>query len=336
VSKQFLPFNLDTMSGVHPGTRTPIFQRVRVGDGQAVRWHLLQWYSNPNAAVLTPLAGTGEPLEFAEPDREWIAVALAHQLSARGQTLRTCGTCHWWQPAAGITPDGLRYGTCTIDSAGVESADADSAGAPADWQNSVLAAQSSLALECPHWQARTDHAPDTDADELRHVPRPLPKSAELDPDRLPWWKRIRVRIRNRFKPRREPSGSLDDLVERSGVGAGTEPCMACQGRIANLGAIAVASPDGDKQTYSVWRCRSCFSLFLNDWVDRWERLDSLETEETVYRLSPSEAAALLALIRSAPGAEHPARRHERESLRERLVLFTKHRERLSHQVRQGR
>ena len=125
-------------------------------------------------------------------------------------------------------------------------------------------------------------------------------------------------------------------MERSGVGAGTEPCFACQGRIANLGALAVESTAGDKQTFSVWRCRSCYSLYLSDWSDRWERLENLETEELIYRVAPAEAAELLSLILSVPGGEHPAQRAERSHLRDWLLNFAANRPLLSRQIKQGR
>lgn len=125
-------------------------------------------------------------------------------------------------------------------------------------------------------------------------------------------------------------------MERSGVGAGTEPCFACQGRIANLGALAVASPEGDKQTLSIWRCRSCYTYYLNDWIDRWETTDSLETEETYYRLAPQEALAVLALIDNVEHAEHPARRFERAQQRAWVLNLVGNRAQLSHQVKQGR
>lgn len=63
----------------------------------------------------------------------------------------------------------------------------------------------------------------------------------------------------------------------------------------------MASPEGDKQTYSVWRCRLCYTYYLNDWIDRWERTDSLETEETYYRLAPQEALEILAVIEGVAG-----------------------------------
>jgi hypothetical protein len=134
----------------------------------------------------------------------------------------------------------------------------------------------------------------------------------------------------------DPGDWTARIVERSGVGAGTEPCFACQGRIANLGALAVASPEGDKQTFSVWRCRQCFTYYLNDWVDRWERTDSLETEETYYRLAPHEALEILAVIDDVVDAEHPARRHERDAQRAWMVQYIGSRPPLSHQIKQGR
>ena len=138
-------------------------------------------------------------------------------------------------------------------------------------------------------------------------------------------------------PSSDPLAAWEErLMERSGVGAGTEPCFACQGRLANLGALAVASPEGDKQTYSVWRCRHCYTWYLNDWVDRWERLDSLETEESWYRLSPAEALEVLAVIDNVVHAEHPARRHERGAQRAWMVAFLHSHPLLSHQIRLGR
>jgi hypothetical protein len=126
------------------------------------------------------------------------------------------------------------------------------------------------------------------------------------------------------------------VVERSGVGAGTESCFACQGRIANLGALAVATPEGDRQTFSIWRCRNCYTYYLNDWIDRWERTDSLETEETYYRLAPAEAFEALAVIDGVVHAEHPARRHERDAQRRWMLAYLDRRTPLSHQIKQGR
>ena len=171
---------------------------------------------------------------------------------------------------------------------------------------------------------------------------PIAKRAERESDeRWSWWGRLRRRLAGHAAPpdKAQPSSRAsweERIVERSGVGAGTEPCFACQGRIANLGALAVASPEGDKQTYSVWRCRQCFTYYLNDWIDRWERTDSLETEETYYRLAPQEALEILAVIDGVVDAEHPARRHERDAERVWVQQFIGARPILSHQIKQGR
>ena len=169
-----------------------------------------------------------------------------------------------------------------------------------------------LALPCLHWQPAGDRA---DA-RLRRRRRPLvelapmPKRAERESDER-WTLAGQVRrwlaASETPAARRRRQAWADRVVERSGVGAGTEPCFACQGRIANLGALAVATPEGDKQTFSVWRCRQCYTYYLNDWIDRWERTDNLETEERYYRLSPAEALEVLAVIENVVHAEHPAR-----------------------------
>jgi hypothetical protein len=110
----------------------------------------------------------------------------------------------------------------------------------------------------------------------------------------------------------------------------------CQGRLANLGALAVASPEGDKQTLSVWRCRSCYTTYFNDWIDRWERLENLETEERYFRIAPAEAYAALHVIRSTTGGDHPGRREERRQQRAQMLALVVGKQPLSHQIRQGR
>jgi uncharacterized protein with PIN domain len=167
---------------------------------------------------------------------------------------------------------------------------------------------------------------------------PIRKRAEQESDeRWTLIGQLRRWLRKRdFTPAALAPTWEERVIERSGVGAGTEPCFACQGRIANLGALAVATPEGDKQTFSVWRCRSCYTYYLNDWIDRWERTDSLETEERYYRLSPAEALEVLAVIDNVVHAEHPARRHERNAQRAWILEFIQGRTLLSHQIRQGR
>jgi uncharacterized protein with PIN domain len=178
------------------------------------------------------------------------------------------------------------------------------------------------------------------------APRPMRRAAEEAEIRFSFIQRLWRRFIRRQAARQEEERQLSKrakvidwtavLVERSGVGAGTEPCFACQGRIANLGALTVATAEDDKQTFSVWRCRNCYSLYLNNWVDRWERLDNLETEESYYRVAPDEAFALLTIIHGHVGGEHPGRRHERTTERQFFLDFMADRLPLSHQIRQGR
>jgi hypothetical protein len=66
--------------------------------------------------------------------------------------------------------------------------------------------------------------------------------------------------------------------------------------LINLGALTAETLDGDTQTLSFWRCRTCFTLLLNSWIDRWRRLDTLETEESLYRLAPQEAIQMLGFL----------------------------------------
>jgi hypothetical protein len=225
----------------------------------------------------------------------------------------------------------------------------------------TLTAQSLLALDCSQWMAKSAAGAMETATAEEVSIQPIAKRAEQEDDaRWSWWGRLRRQIGGRMRTaaQAEPQRQVQDqtagtrgkesrgvdaapnwterIVERSGVGAGTEPCFACQGRIANLGALAVASPEGDKQTFSVWRCRQCFTYYLNDWIDRWERTDSLETEETYYRLAPEEALEILAVIDDVVHAEHPARRHERDAQRAWVLGYIGTRPPLSHQIKQGR
>ena len=67
MAEDYRHFNLDTMSGVFPGTRTMVFQRLRLslatGGATAPRWARLQWYTTPAACVLSI------PAELAFPGR---------------------------------------------------------------------------------------------------------------------------------------------------------------------------------------------------------------------------------------------------------------------------
>ncbi|GIV77658.1 MAG: hypothetical protein KatS3mg050_2052 [Litorilinea sp.] len=330
----FQLFNLETMSGVFPGTRTRVFQRVRLyrraGSPRELRWFQLLWYEAPAACLVAEYqpGAPGEPrplLRLAGPPGEELLPRLEAGLAAAGWALHSCGSCVHWRSRGQTVADGLPLGHC-------------------GWRDerlaeepipALLTAQSGLALGCQHWQARDATSSVPLAEENEPLP-PLPKAAELAKEQERFWPRLRAWLTG---ARKQPAGTPAwqvRLVERSGVGAGTEPCFACQGRIANLGALTVGTAEGDKQTFSVWRCRLCHTLYLNDWIDRWERLESLETAETYYRIAPAEALQLLRLIDSVSGGEHPARREERDDYRRQILAFLSRLEPLTHQVKQGR
>jgi hypothetical protein len=327
------PFNLATMSGVYPGTRTQLFHRLRVArvvtaPGKATStWLQLLWYADPALCVLyqtaqgqatLPLAELSEPLQ---PD---FLPRLATSVAATGGALQVCGNCRYWQTTGGTNVDGLPLGRCLW-----------SASAVAEALPIELAQQAQLALACEQWSAGQQQA--GSGHPAASTPAPLPKVAESAEIRLKWWQRIQRAWQRRMGQAVRPGADwAQTLLERSGVGAGTEPCFVCHGRLANLGALAVATPEGDKETFSLWRCRTCFTLYLQDWVDRWERLESLETEERYFRLAPAEAFRILSLINSVVGGEHPGRRSERTLQRNDFLAFLNERTPLSHQIRQGR
>ena len=365
-------FSLATMSGVSPGTRTRIMQRVRSAPltethphGDVQDWLRLLWFAGPDSTdqaeqvqgatclVQTRAKAGGdqwqsEPLlRIVDTDVRRLVALLQAGLAQVDRQAVVCGTCVHWRPTAARQQDGLPLGECRAPCAEAGATDLPPA----------LAGQSALALACPHWQvapqlasipARTTAStmPSVAEPAPEENTAPLPKAAERAKAARSgrWWSRLFTRS----APPAADAGSdstagsapapawAQRLEERSGVGAGTEPCFACQGRLANLGALTVATVDDDKQTYSVWRCRSCRTTYLNSWIDRWERLDNLETDETYYRVTPAEALAILVLIDSVAGGDHPAGRHARGQERSWFEDFTQARNPLSHQIKQGR
>jgi hypothetical protein len=284
----------------------------------------LQWYTDPDAAVLLELHANkpqnAPVLTLADPQQSGFALRLYTELEARELEADACFACHYWQPLRLHTDEQLPAGRCRWHN--TESAVPD-----------ALSTQSSLSLACNHFQ-RNDRPPSLPVGEsspgFQHAR--VPKAAELDPDRLPFWPRLLHRLRGR----KTTVSWTDQIIERSGVGAGTEPCFICKGRLANLGALVVESQEGDKQTLSVWRCRICYTTYFNDWTDRWERLDNLETEEIYYRIAPAEAYTALLQIHNTQGGDHPGRRQDRSRQRTELLALVSGIEPLSHQIRQGR
>ena len=131
----FQLFNLETMSGVFPGTRTMVFQRVRVrpldqddATPAAAQWVRLLWYEEPPACAVELGANL---LRIAEPLNGDFGARLAEALAASGLQYMACGSCAFWQPAAAKTADGLPAGRCTW-SAVVPGAQASSPAPP--WQ----------------------------------------------------------------------------------------------------------------------------------------------------------------------------------------------------------
>lgn len=366
-------FDQETMSGITPGVRTRIFQRVRLravgiragDDSQAdagVVWARLLWHVEdsdaetasedlPTGAIEGALctvhlredegdAWAIEPLlTLANVSADGFLAALCDALFATGWRLQTCGSCRWWQPGPVRQVDGLPVGHCRF--AGDSPV--------ADGTPEALAIQSMLALDCTDWtEAVGDEWPPAESTAVENagsVPPALPKHAEsaatggfLSRLGARFGRRSGVRGDARSDRGPQPSAQSwqEKLVERSGVGAGTEPCFACQGRIANLGSLTVATPEGDKQTYSVWRCRTCYGAYLNSWIDRWERLDNLETDERIYRLAPAKACEFLAVIDGVVDGDHPAGREHRGEQRRWFEAQIEEIDPLSHQIKHGR
>lgn len=333
-------FNLATMSGVHLGSRTQQFYKIHLHEkdetaDDTLRWGVLFQDDKGNEALHRFIEVDGATTIQAEPF--WTSTGPRADILASGLSVRTCGTCTFWtaqrSTACSDAPERAneaalphRVGSCRIRRAGQAIQTADIQGT----QAAALIYQTSLGLDCSHWQRRTDE--DINGAAEKEVPMAdeegRPKAART------WWGRLIDGVRAR--PGRVPAAHPPAVQERSGVGAGTESCLICHGRMANLGALSVSSAEGDKQTFSLWRCRVCLTLFLNDWTDRWERLDTLDTEERYYRLSPAEASHFLQISQQVTGGSHPAGREERVPQQQQIVALLQGLKPLSHQVRQGR
>lgn len=366
-------FNQDTMSGFFPGSRTQVYQRLRLqltGDtperSDSFAWAILAWYREPESCSLiveqSAQAEMSTKIEvpqneqsrvllwLVEPFHDEIHLRLQSELGAKDVALHACGTCANWVQDTTKTVDGLPTGLCQLTSAELQHlsnenrATLRSAGA--------IQKQSCLAMGCEHWTQnetpsarkgvfadKTNAEPSGIQLDKEYADKPNGLGNRQVRDRV--WNHLSDWFRTRFVPRKGSTNHSQELselliAERSGVGAGTEQCFSCQGRIANLGALVVDSPEEDKQTYSVWRCRICYTYYLNEWTDRWERLDNLETEERYYRISAIEAIAVLSITESVAGGDHPHRRNERTVERDWFAQFLANREPLSHQIKHGR
>jgi hypothetical protein len=358
-------FNLDTMSGVYQGSRTSILQRVHLAASQPdatgqseTRWARLLWFNDPPACLLFLQAVADvaqdtvqwepEPLlRLDDPLGDDFLEHLGLALEAEGWSLRTCGTCvHWRQFVGNPNADGVPMGRCDwprvtteknqpgVDQPAPNQPEPDQ---PEPDQPEVsVRFQSGLALTCEHWSNR--NAPP------ERLPAPaasgqdsLPRYAKTSQETPGLFGRFMARLRRATGEPTEEPPRQQPLVEQSGVGAGTEPCFACQGRIANLGAMTGITDEGDKRTFSVWRCRRCHTYYLNEWIDRWERMSNLETVERYFRLAPLEAIQILRWIHDTSGARSESGPSEQARDPFQVVdEFLAGRQPLSTQVKQGR
>lgn len=322
MTDDFQFFNLETMSGVSPGARSIQFERVHLqplDQESPIIWARVLWNEEPRACSLH-LGASGRPdeeplLSLMEPDPLETPAQLDTALHVHGYTLRACATCRHWRPSGELNDDRLPTGQC-------------------GWSGNVeetppalisLITQSGLALDCAHWrEAHGPQSPTLPKTTEATLPRAAVIRKQEEAASSTTWKRFKQRLKRSGKKKKGPT--REPVVEQSGAGAGTEPCLACQGRMANLWSRSVRTQEGDVTTHSIWRCRRCHTLYLNHWVDRWGRLDRLETEESIYRIAPVEAVALLAAI-GGGGSESGAPP---------LIRLISTRPPLSHQVKQGR
>lgn len=359
-SEPFPRFNVGAMSGVFSGTRTERFFRLRLAH-KAENPFALYWYQlliPPEPGVHAPYllaryrpveqrsrgqnspppaeaGGETEAVQFYAPE---LLQSLPAQLDALGYDLHACGTCRFWQQQRRATQIEAATGRCTFTPDRLDENLAQEADAHRD--------QSALALGCIHWRARAQDTPidgqgtgSAEPTDSALDPGALqPSSTETDSAQANTGSGAIARLLSGLFGNRQKKAPADRPLfgERSGVGAGTEACFACQGRLANLGALVVESPEGDPETYSIWRCRECRSIFLNRWFDRWVRTDSLETDETHFRIAPLEAAEGLAIMRATPNADHPQERQLRTEIGAPLRRLAASADQISRTIKLGR
>ena len=205
------------------------------------------------------------------PEANFTAIfhELQAQLAPQGLDITACGACaHWLAPAA---PAG-GAGHCTWKRVGRLTND--------------ICAQTALAAPCQQFTPAGQAAAPSPVTAAPPTPAAQPTPA---PGRTSFWQRWFSR------PAVQTSGDepVERIAERSGKRPGAIPCLACPGRMANLGAQRCRTGEGDERTFSIWRCRTCLAYFLNDWTDKWVRTDSLEVVDIYYRLAPQEALVCL-------------------------------------------
>lgn len=331
-------FNTGTMSGVTPGTQTRRFQRLRLspigasaGEGDDT-WALLAWQGDRieddegQTYALHLRAEAGETwaadpaLVLVDTPAIDLPGVLETSLAEAGWRMKACGSCRWLSTPATLNPDGIPTGICRWRANDREPHAA----------INLIDGQSALALACPHWsegdlrsRAQTELEPLRADLDLSGLAEKVDSSDEHG---------IGARLK-RWIGRNERAAdngpSWRSQLEADGSNVGTEACLACQGRVAKLGSVSATSSEGDRQAYSIWRCRRCFSAFLGCWIDRWARLDSLETDERLFRLAPAEAAEMLARIDSTHQSDLAAPSDWFDA-------FVQSREPISHTVKHGR
>ena len=356
-------FDPQTMSGISPGRRTRAFQRFRMGvddSDRDLRWIRLLWDEDvgdnrigAELAVFDADHSQWVPTDIDIPPGESRQAVMEHLATLspdNGPEL--CGSCDHWNATSTHDSVDIPFGDCTFR-------------VGAEVSHPALVEQSYFALACLHWERTDDiiggketpsQPPPMSGEELTaaressllHREIEEAQQGEIESIALTaksgwrrWMNRIQEYTRRspilrdpdpvRRDPRGRPQRPTPNLpppaiAERSGIGAGTEPCAACSGRTANLAGVTSTDAAGDPVTYSLWRCRLCRTLYLNRWIDRWVRLDNLEIEEGYYRVAPNEATYLYGLINSAEASDMAAQ----------LEQFTAERAYLSHQIRQGR
>lgn len=330
-------FNLETMSGVFPGVRTRRYHTIWLLPEEADKeplWAKIFWYQEADTAVV--LRADGEEIARFEHSTDNNALPVLDQaLEEAGWCRATCGNCHFWRQVKKSESEGWRWGRCSWRIGRDEEGSWTREREASVLVREQLELQSALALKCPHWLKR-EH---TVAEQEPHPPSTeTEETAPTGTRRRKWWqatKLYRRLVGSRVNSARHQPAT-DSQLEQSGLSAGTEPCVCCHDRMANLGALVTESEEGDAQTLSVWRCRDCRSTFVNLWTDRWQRLDSLETEEALYRVAPDEATLVHAQIQQAhQGGRRQACGQQNEE-RIWLLEFLEGRIPVVHQVRRGR